>query len=229
MAKAATASFWQDSEFHEKSYTDTPVTPEKVKLVEKQLGFKLPKAYVDLMASQNGGAPLREFHRTKTATSWAEDHVAIHAFFSIGNAKDYSLCGKKGSKFWVENWEYPALGIYIADCPSAGHDMIALDYRKCGPNGEPTVVHVDQEDDFKVTVLAKTFADFLPGLLTDEELEDSTDNEEDHEAEDAEEVEAPPPPPKKKAAAAPKKAAAAKMPTPAKKPAPAKKKTTRKK
>jgi hypothetical protein len=46
--------------------------------------------------------------------------------------------------------------------------MIALDYRACGPDGEPTVVHVDQEVDYIVTLLAPTFEDFIAGLVGEE-------------------------------------------------------------
>jgi hypothetical protein len=31
-----------------------------------------------------------------------------------------------GSRFWIEVWGYPELGVYFGDCPSAGHDMIAM-------------------------------------------------------------------------------------------------------
>jgi SMI1/KNR4 family protein SUKH-1 len=66
-----------------------------------------------------------------------------------------------GSAFWVAEWGYPDIGVYIADCPSAGHDMIALDYRR---PGEPAVVHIDQEWDYQITVLAPDFETFVRGL-----------------------------------------------------------------
>ncbi|WP_242974159.1 MULTISPECIES: hypothetical protein [Clostridium] len=44
------------------------------------------------------------------------------------------MCGEFGSRFWIEEWEYPDIGFAIANCPSTGHDMIFLDYRECGPN-----------------------------------------------------------------------------------------------
>jgi hypothetical protein len=113
---------------------------------------------------------MRTNHRT-TRTSWAEDHVAIAGIFSIGSRKRYSLCGQLGSRFWNEEWGYPQLGIYFADCPSAGHDMLCLDYRDCGPDGEPKVVHVDQEADYKVTFVAESFEAFIRGLEDDEAFE----------------------------------------------------------
>lgn len=64
-------------------------------------------------------------------------------FFSVGGSKDYSLCRDKGKEFWIEEWGYPPIGIYFADYPSAGHDMLCLDYRTCGRLGEPIVVDVD--------------------------------------------------------------------------------------
>jgi hypothetical protein len=81
-------------------------------------------------------------------------------------------CGFFGSQFWIEEWGYPPIGIYFADCPSAGHDMLCLDYRACGPDGEPAVVHVAQEWDYQITPVAPSFAAFIRGLEGDETFED---------------------------------------------------------
>ena len=94
--------------------------------------------------------------------------MAISAIFAIGDGKPGSLCGKRGSQFMMDEWGYPAIGVYFADCPSAGHDMLCLDYRACGPTGEPAVVHVDQESDFGITLVAPTFESFIRGLEGDE-------------------------------------------------------------
>lgn len=156
--------FWKPSEYAAKQYIDNPLTPEMVANVERALGYKLPAAYVALMRSQNGGMPARTHHRTNEPTSWAKDHIAITGLAAIGDAKPYSLCGEMGSQFWMEEWGYPPIGVYFANCPSAGHDMLCLDYRACGPNGEPTVVHVDQDRDYAITFVAPSFEAFIRGL-----------------------------------------------------------------
>jgi hypothetical protein len=46
--------------------------------------------------------------------------------------------------------------------------MVCLDYRECGPQGEPSVVHVDQELDYKITFVASSFDAFIRGLEDDE-------------------------------------------------------------
>jgi hypothetical protein len=157
-------SFWEKSAYADKTYVDNPLTDEKVKAVEEKLGYKLPAAYVELMRAQNGGVPVNTRHRTKTATSWSEDHVALTGFYSIGSVKECSLCGLFTSQFWIDEWGYPAIGIYFADCPSAGHDLFCLDYTDCGATGEPRVVHVDQERDYEITLVAPDFESFVRGL-----------------------------------------------------------------
>ena len=135
-----------------------------VKSIEDELGYKLPRAYIELMKSQNGGIPMKTEHKTKEATSWAEDHIAISGIFGIDRSMPSSLCGDTGSKFWIDEWGCPSIGVYFCDCPSAGHDMICMDYRNCGPQGEPQVVHVDQERDYKITFIANNFESFIHGL-----------------------------------------------------------------
>jgi hypothetical protein len=157
--------FWDDSDYARKSYVEPPLTDEAIADVERELGVRLPAAYVALMRTQNGGIPRRDRFRTEGPTSWAEDHVAITGIAGIGRARDYSLCGRLGSRFMQREWGYPEIGVVICDCPSAGHDLVMLDYRACGPMGEPQVVHVDQESDYAITFLASDFETFVRGLV----------------------------------------------------------------
>jgi hypothetical protein len=157
--------FWEDSDYAEKEYVEPPPTPALIDSIEARLGFALPQSYVALMRTQNGGIPVRTCFPTKKRTSWAADHIAITGFLSIGRTKQYSLLGALGSEFMQEEWGYPRFGFCICDCPSAGHDMVMFDFRKCGPKGEPSVVHVDQELNYRVTPLAPSFEAFVRGLV----------------------------------------------------------------
>jgi hypothetical protein len=48
-----------------------------------------------------------------------------------------------------------------------------LDYRECGPVGEPRIVYVDQEAGYRVTVIAPDFASFVRGLVDEDEFDTS--------------------------------------------------------
>lgn len=159
--------FWKDSDYGREEYVEPPQTAEMVASIEAELGVKLPAAYLELMQSQNGGLPRNTCFPTAELTSWAGDHVAITGISGVGRDKTYSLCGSLGSQFMQDEWRYPNWGVCICDCPSGGHDMVMLDYRECGPQGEPAVVHVDQASDFEVTFLAKDFETFIRGLVND--------------------------------------------------------------
>ncbi|MED3549206.1 SMI1/KNR4 family protein [Cytobacillus praedii] len=173
------ADFWEDNEYARESYQSDPPTDELIVSIEKELGYKLPSSYIHLMKHQNGGVPKNTSFPTQEPTSWAEDHIAITGIMGIGREKSYSLCGDLGSLFMIEEWGYPDIGVVICDCPSAGHDVVMLDYRACGKDGEPEVVHVDQEDDYEITFLANNFEEFIKGLVSEEQYDTSEEDKEE--------------------------------------------------
>jgi len=164
--------FWDECSYANKNYVDEAPTDVLIAEIEQELGYKLPASYIWLMKQHNGGFPKHTACPSEEPTSWADDHAAVNGFLSIGREKPYSLCGRDGSRFWMEEWGYPDIGIAIADCPSGGHDMIFLDYRECGRDGEPAVVCVDQEDDYRIVKLADNFESFIRSLRSEEDYEE---------------------------------------------------------
>ncbi|WP_379137346.1 SMI1/KNR4 family protein [Paenibacillus sp. sgz500958] len=160
-------NFWDDSEYALDQYVSGPPTDELIESVQDELVFKLPAFYVAMMKLHNGGIPRNTCYPTGEATSWAKDHIAISGIYGIGRDKSHSLCGDSGSRFMIEEWDYPEIGVVICDCPSAGHDVVMLDYRAGGNDGEPEVVHVDQENGYKITYLAPNFETFIRGLVNE--------------------------------------------------------------
>jgi len=165
------STFWSESEYALRKYVGEPPTPELVRSIEEELGYKLPSSYIELMQTQNGGIPVNCSFPVPEPTPWADEHVSIAGIFGIGREKTYSLCGSLGSRFMMDEWGYPDIGVYFADCPSAGHNMICFDYRKHGRQGEPEIVHVAKERYYEVTFLANDFETFIKGLVNDEVYE----------------------------------------------------------
>jgi hypothetical protein len=158
--------FWSES----KQFVGPPLTLEQVKRAESALGYKLPQSYIQLILWRNGGTPIRTCFRTSVPTSWAQDHIAISGIKGIGGRWGIDS-PEFGSRVMSETWGYPRIGVVVCECPSAGHDVVMLDYRACGPSGEPSVVHVETECSAPViTSLCGTFQEFVDGLCSEEAL-----------------------------------------------------------
>lgn len=169
-------SFWDDSSYALDNYVEPPPSEALIASIEAELGYRLPAAFLELARRHNGGIPRRSCFPMDEPTGWADDHIAISGLYAIGRTAKYSLCGERGVTFMQREWGYPPIGIAIADTPSAGHELIMLDYRECGPAGEPQVVHVDQEADYRITVVAPDFATFIRGLVSEDVFDTSEDD-----------------------------------------------------
>lgn len=168
------SNFWDDSDYSLEEYVDEYPTDDIIASIEKEIGgYKLPKSYIYLMKKHNGGIPKNTCFPTKEPSGWADDHIAITGIMGIGHKKTYSINGDLGSNFMIQEWGYPEIGVCIADTPSAGHEMVMLDYSSCGKQGEPQVVYVDQENDYSIIVLAKDFETFIKGLVNEEKYDTS--------------------------------------------------------
>lgn len=147
---------WDDRPYSFRNYIGRPAGDEDIAAAEKELGYKLPESYKQLIKVHNGGVL-----KKNTVTVDDTDYYAEGLYGIDPEAKHSLLSRQFGNRFWIEEWEYPEIGIVIADTPSAGHDMFFLDYRKCGPAGEPAVVLVDQEFDYAILPVADSFEEFL--------------------------------------------------------------------
>ena len=155
-----TSDFWAEDEY----FVGPPLTEEAIASAQAKLGFRLPASYLELLRTQNGGTPRRDCFPTTTPTSWALDHIAVTGIRGIGG--DWGIDSPDfGSAAMIVEWGYPDIGVVVAECPSAGHDVVMLDYSQSGPQGEPRVVHVETESEAPtVTVLAPSFEHFIAGL-----------------------------------------------------------------
>ena len=59
------SEFWKPSEYARREYVGEPLTDSAVRVVERELGYRLPPSYIEFMRFQNGGIPRRTNHRTR--------------------------------------------------------------------------------------------------------------------------------------------------------------------
>ena len=162
--------FWNTDSYATDNYTGAIPTDEQFTKTEKLLGYKLPESYKALMRRCNGGMPINTHHLTIFEIPWELEYISINGILGVDPQKPYNVI--ESNLLMKGEWGYPDIGIAICDCPSAGHDMIFLDYRHCGKDGEPEVVHIDQESDYDITYIADNFESFICGLVNADEYED---------------------------------------------------------
>lgn len=126
-----------------------PLSDELIAEIEKQLGFKLPEVYIQLCKLQNGGEPKNR---------------KIKGFSSLDNIYPIDLSLVELNDNLSDHCNYPRIGIYFASTVN-GHSSFGLDYRACGRRGEPVVVNVDDEFDYRIAPVAKNMKEFLFTVL----------------------------------------------------------------
>ena len=147
-----------------------------VKRVEDKLGVRLPSSFIWLAQQHNGGYLRRNTIKNPLVPG---ELLQVSNILSIGLTETRSIGGKFATSTIFKEWGYPRnVGILFAETPSAGHDFFFLDYRHCGPDGEPSVVHIDQERDYCITPIAKNFEEFIRSLARDpNEVDEITDTD----------------------------------------------------
>lgn len=103
-------------------------------------------------------------HNNRYPIPGTGEFITISGILGIGRDKNKSLCGASGSRTVIENGRYPEVGVVICDCPSE-NEVVMLDYREFGNDGEPEVIHVDRDNKYKITRLADNFETFISGLV----------------------------------------------------------------
>ncbi len=142
-------------------------TDEMIRVAEQELGYKLPESYIWLVKQQNGGYLKRNNFLLDYELSGVGNRVMMPMLYGVGHEKTITINSMLGTQCLIEDWGYPNIGVGIGVGFFGAHEAFFLDYRECGIQGEPRVVHVDQEFDYRITVLAENFESFIRGLIPD--------------------------------------------------------------
>lgn len=156
------AAFWDPAVEFE---VQAPLTEAMVAGADEALGVQLPEAYLALLRIQNGGytTDALQAHPAPEPTSWASNHVPFESMFGIGANGEGVLKSAELSREWGMPDD---LVLLTGD----GHWWIALDYRRSGSAGPPSVVWYDNEVGEDIQ-LARDFETFLEGLRSQDEFE----------------------------------------------------------
>ncbi|MFE9581157.1 SMI1/KNR4 family protein [Nocardia sp. NPDC006044] len=146
------ASFWSDSDY---GVLD-PLTDDGVRAAENQLGVELPASLLRLLGVQNGGTVADQWN----AFPFPALALGIDSYAPFDVVMGVGPNGLLDTPYLIKEWGLPSPIVLLA---GDGHWWVGLDYRNCGPRGEPSVTFFDADQENSVT-LASDFETFLQGL-----------------------------------------------------------------
>ncbi|MFC8078853.1 SMI1/KNR4 family protein [Streptomyces sp. NPDC057307] len=159
------AAFW-DNSGGDQDGERPPLTGELVAEAERVLGVTLPVTLLDLLRVRDGGAVAPAWNALPTGELFTE-------LMGIGRLPTTATAGPADrtasvaplclldTPYLVAEWELPSPIVLIA---GEGHWWIGLDYRECGPRGEPSVTWFDADEETELA-LATDFRSFVEGLV----------------------------------------------------------------
>ncbi|MFJ6632417.1 SMI1/KNR4 family protein [Streptomyces sp. NPDC091376] len=150
------ATFWGEGRYG----VQPPLTKADVQNAESELGVRLPASLLEILRVQNGGQVAAVWNAlpTDVPTSWSENHVPLDHLLGIGRHDDQLSLLDSG--YLVEEWGLPSPLVLLS---GDGHCWIALDYRSCGEQDEPSVTWFDVEGDTELP-LTSDFTAFVERL-----------------------------------------------------------------
>ena len=151
--------FTNESEYS-KRYRFGELTDEMISRAERNIGYRLPKSYIELLRVQNGGVIDSEYE------SW------LSVIYGVGSTERTFNGLEDMFDNWRNEWEYPDIGIPFGETDSAGHDMYYMDFRVVDEAGEPRIVRIDNEMDNEVYFVANNLVEFLTMIYNHQEIEE---------------------------------------------------------
>ncbi|MEU7768837.1 SMI1/KNR4 family protein [Nocardia sp. NPDC049190] len=153
-------SFWQDpiDDDH------VALTDAAIRDAEEKLGVRLPASLLRLLRVRNGGRVADRWDAFPVeGSTWSEHHACFDYLDGILDEDGSSVID---TPYLVQEWELPAPVVLLN---GDGHWWVALDYRACGPTGEPSVVEINSDGPV-VLFLASDFESFVEGLTSSEQF-----------------------------------------------------------
>ncbi len=163
--------FWYEST----SATYSALTDEMVEGNGRHLGVTFPSLLIGLLRRLNGGCPhntvfnfpndVIEGNIGLQSSNYIQEIFGIHPLVAKVNGQGWS-----DHKDFADHFEYrPPDGIILFALLGSDRDFLSLDYRTCGPNGEPGIVIYDSEPQGGAVIpVAASLSAFLPTLYSSE-------------------------------------------------------------